>query len=200
MSRRNRAYKKGEPFRDASLFVIICEGEKREKIYFETIANNSQRIKVEILESKDGKSAPKYLLETATLYIEQFGLDKDDSLWFVLDIDKWTRESIDIIASECTNKHNWNLSISNPCFEVWLYLHVSDISKSKSKTCKELKTELHKLVKGGYNAKSFIQNLQIAIERAILIDNHPDFYYSDFMTTKVYKLVIDLIRYKNVHN
>ena len=39
MPRKNRGYKKGEPFRDARLFVIACEGEKREKEYFEALVS-----------------------------------------------------------------------------------------------------------------------------------------------------------------
>lgn len=40
---KNRGYKRGEPFRDARLFLIACEGAVREKEYFERLGHGSQR-------------------------------------------------------------------------------------------------------------------------------------------------------------
>jgi hypothetical protein len=41
MNRKNRGYKRGEPFRDAIQFVIACEGAARERQYFEHIATDT---------------------------------------------------------------------------------------------------------------------------------------------------------------
>lgn len=47
MARKNRSYKKGAPFRNASLCVIICEGAKRKPQYFELLAEDSKKRKIE---------------------------------------------------------------------------------------------------------------------------------------------------------
>ena len=46
MSSIIREYKKKAPFRDATLFVIVCEGQKRESDYFDFFDRLSSRIKV----------------------------------------------------------------------------------------------------------------------------------------------------------
>jgi len=130
MPRKNREYKKGEPFRDSRLFVIACEGEKREKEYFLFFAKDNQRIKVRILASEGehkGKSSPKWVFERAANFETEFGLNEYDQLWLVIDIDRWSTNEIRAIGQQCIEKDKWNIAISNPCFEVWLILHIKDI-------------------------------------------------------------------------
>lgn len=68
MARKNRSYKKGNSFRDASLFVIICEGADREVKYFRALAQESKHVKVEVVSPEEHKSAPKWLLDCAANY------------------------------------------------------------------------------------------------------------------------------------
>lgn len=127
MSRKNRGYKRGEPHRDARLFVIVCEGNKREKEYFTKLAEGHRRVKVRLLPPTDddsGKSAPKYVIERATAYVEEYGLHEEDQLWLVMDIDGWDENLLRSIGKECEEKSGWNIALSNPCFEVWLHLHL----------------------------------------------------------------------------
>jgi len=50
--RGNRAYKRKEPFRDSRLFVIVCKGAKRERIYFQGSQRHTQHIRIKVVEHK----------------------------------------------------------------------------------------------------------------------------------------------------
>jgi hypothetical protein len=197
MARRNRSYKKGKPFRDASLFVIICEGAKREPQYLELLAEDSKKIKVEIITPKENKSSPDWLLDAAAEFVSEYQLGKKDQLWFVLDVDAWKPEQLIKLGKTCEENKVWSCAISNPCFEVWLFMHYADISKATAENCGEFKAELPKIVEGGYRKEEAIQNLEIAITRAKLADSNPTHFMPNLKSTKVYQLIEALLEKKN---
>jgi RloB-like protein len=176
--------------RDARLFVIATEGKKTEKQYFAMF--NSSRIKVEILATgDDGKSAPQYVLERLNEFREQYSLDEEDLLWFVADVDRWPKENLSAVCREAKQK-NYGLAISNPCFEVWLCLHLMDLSPDDL-TCKDFEKRL-KTILGKYNKSSldisvFQEKIGEAIDRAKNL--HPDSqeYWPTTIGSHVYKLV-----------
>lgn len=199
MPKKNRGYKRGEPYRDSRLFVIACEGEKREKDYFYEIHRRSQKIRIKLLEPKEHeqwKSAPKWLLDKAVSFVEEFELGEDDFLWFVMDIDRWERQQISLIEATCREKSNWHLSLSNPCFEVWLFMHIMNIEESTSNNCKQLKGELHQITDGkGYHPKEFVDLINDAVERAKNSDSKKGYYLPNKMQTKVYQLIEQIIEF-----
>ena len=198
MPRKNRGYKRGEPYRDARLFVIVCEGNKREKEYFTELAEGHRRVKVRLLPPTDddsGKSAPKHVVERATNYVKEYGLAKDDQLWLVMDVDRWGEEVLIPIGKECQKKNSWNVALSNPCFEVWLHLHLQDVSQTPTKTCQQMKGELHELITSGYKVEVFTPLVDQAVERASIADNNQEHFYPAVMTTKVYLLINEMKRF-----
>ncbi len=198
MGRKNRGYKKGEPFRDARLFVIACEGAKREKEYFETLVEDNRRVKIKILASdgeKHGKSSPKWVMSRAAEYEEEIGLAEDDQLWLVMDTDRWEEKELREIIKHCQEIPSWKTAISNPCFEVWLYLHLADLATEPVQTCSELKRALHQMVKGGYKAGVFLKQIEEAIQRARTGDEHPEHDLPEPMITKVYLLAKAILEF-----
>ena len=194
MPKKNRNYKRGEPFRDATFLIIACEGAKREKLYFETVAKRNQRIKVRVLSPSEdvaGRSAPHWMLERAITFTQEIGANEYDKLWFVLDIDRWSRDSLEYIKNEC--KDNWYVALSNPCFEVWLMMHYLDPSEIESTSCKKLKTELNSKVRGGYKIETALSQIQTAIHRAKNVD-HSGHFIPSVKTTKVYMLAEEIIK------
>lgn len=190
MPRKNRGYKRGEPFRDARLFVIACEGAKREKEYFEKLVEGHQRIKVRVLapdEDEPGYSAPKWVLDRAVQYTEEFGLAEEDQLWLVMDTDRWPTGELRAIIEHVAAASSWHMALSNPCFEVWLILHLADLDNNV-KSCQDLKQELDSLSPGGYRAEVFLEKIKDAIQRAAAKDTHPNHDLPSEMATKVYKL------------
>lgn len=154
MAAKNRAYKRGEPYKDAQLILIACEGAKREPDYFKALAKQyySQRLKIQILSpgksiddpnDSPQRSAPRWIIYRIERYIEKQGinLEKGDTVWVILDKDRWALKDLHDLNLLC-KEESWGFVISNPCFEVWLLLHIKTLDKISGLTCKELKTEL----------------------------------------------------------
>lgn len=195
MQRKNRGYKRGEPFRDSTLFVLACEGAVREKEYFEYLGERSSRIRIKVLQQEgEHRSAPKWVLDCAATYVTEIGLINDDQLWFVMDTDRWPEDQLRAIQQACQQNLNWFLALSNPCFEVWLYLHVDEIEKSASTSCGDLKKELAEKTKGGYNKKDYISKIRVAHARSEQGDRDPNHFIPTVMSTKLYRLTGEIFR------
>lgn len=195
MGFKKRGYNKEtseEKTRDYSLFVIACEGTEREPEYFRPF-DGINRVKVDIVENKLGHrdSAPKKVLERVQKYIDEIGLSSEDndSLWFVIDVDKWPRGQIEELADYCIQYDNWNIVISNPCFEIWLLYHkLKDLSALDCTTPTKTKQALHNIEKGGYFYLNFIPLLREAVVNAKAKDTNLQHYLAKPMETKVYLL------------
>lgn len=209
MGFKNRGYKyqrdtPDELVRDYKLFAIACEGSVREPQYFKLFQYLSKKIKVDIIEEKTlenedpnihTKSSPKWVLDKAMSYINNNNLLEDDELWFVMDVDKWSLEQLRALALYCKKHKNWNLVLSNPCFEIWLYFHKKmDIQSSLSTTCKEFKTEISLFDASGYDRFKYVQDVLLAVENAKKNDSDTKHYFPKPKETKVYQLVEALIK------
>lgn len=203
MMRKKRGYKRETPkelVRDYKLFAIACEGGKREPIYFNTFRHLSNKIAVDVIEEvisddemsckNSNKSSPKWVLDRAMAYIEKEGLTDEDELWFVMDKDRWELSQLREISDYCDKHHNWNVVISNPCFEVWLYFHKrKNIKASKSSSCGDFKQEISTFEKGGYSPYTFLIDIINAVQNAKEADSTPEYFMPEEKETKVYKLV-----------
>jgi len=189
MRRKNRNYKKGGRHRDARLFVIVAEGE-REDAYFRYFNEINQRILVQIVPRVANQSAPKLFLERIEQFIKEDGWTpkENDVLWFVLDVDRWKRASIEDLRIACQQNKNWYLGISNPCFEVWLLLHFMEILVDNGEKCKDLKYLLNQKTKSNQELKRYASLLNVATENAAKADTSPNQQYPDRMQTKLYLL------------
>lgn len=194
MRRKNRNYKKGEPHRDARLFVIVAEGD-REDAYFHYFNEINQRILVQIVPRVENKSAPKLFLERVNQFIQEDGWTpkEDDLLWFVLDVDRWKRESIEDLRIACQQRDNWHIGISNPCFEVWLLFHFVDTLVDNNEKCSELKSSLNQIAKSNQELKRYASLLNVATKNAAKADTSPKGDYPDRMQTKLYLLARQML-------
>jgi hypothetical protein len=202
MMRKKRGYTREvstELVRDYKLFAIACEGSKREPDYFKVLRYLSNKIAVDVIEEivseeealsiNPNKSAPKWVLDRAVRYIEKEGLNNEDDLWIVMDVDRWSEVQLREVASYCDKFPNWNIVISNPCFEVWLYFHKeADINISKSISCNDFKTEISTLEKGGYDPIKFLHFFNDAIFNAKNSDSDKNHFIPKLKETKVYQL------------
>lgn len=57
-------------------------------------------------------------------YKGQYELESDDELWLVIDKDRWTDAMLSHVAKECAQDDYLHVAMSNPCFELWLLLHL----------------------------------------------------------------------------
>jgi hypothetical protein len=191
----DRNYKKGSPHRDSRTFIIVAEGE-REDEYFHYFNGKNQRIKVEIVDRGKNVSAPKHFLERLKKAKDEgtWIPKNNDAVWFVLDIDRWQRESIEELISRCKKDKTLNIAISNPSFEIWLLHHLLiNLDEIKG----DLKQELHKQaqIKGfdAYNVAVFCPLLETALNNAKQNDTNPAHPFPNDKQTKVYHLAEQLL-------
>ncbi|WP_254173030.1 RloB family protein [Planktothrix pseudagardhii] len=177
--------------RDARLFIIATEGRDTEKQYFQGMFHDS-RIKIEILSTgEDDKSAPKYVLERLDSFKQKYDLTSDDSLWLMFDIDRWGEKNISEICRQARQKQ-YRLAISNPCFEVWLYLHFNDLDSTFIK-CKDyekkLRTHLGSYQKSNLNLDVYKNHIQEAVQRAKTLHPSPQQDWPPTPGSHVYRVV-----------
>ena len=185
--------------RDANIIYIATEGENTEKHYFELpIFMNNHRVKVIVLSTgEDGYSAPQHVIhrlhnDPNIKYVQP---QPDDEYWLVIDKDRWTEQKISEVCSMARRgKHGkkTQVAISNPCFEMWLYLHHAEWTDG-SIIPKILKQRLHKLTKGRglsqFDKESVNEMIDAAIVRAKTNDPTNGLYWPDNPGTRVYQVV-----------
>lgn len=191
-SRRKRPIdrrSKPAPHRDARLFIIATEGRKTEKQYFSMFGN--KRCQVQVIPNEDNKSAPAHILKQLKDFKQEFQLKADDELWLMVDVDRWGNKHLATVAAQAGH-NKFQLAVSNPCFEVWLYLHHDDLDHQPIKA-NEMKQKLRDLL-GGYNSSrlelaKFAEKIDDAIARARALDTNQDERWPSRTGTHVYKVV-----------
>ena len=196
-SRNSLMRERREAFRDARLIVIASEGKDTERIYFKALAKEytNPRVHVHILErsvDEQNNSSPEHVLKQLNDYKSQYELEADDELWLVVDKDRWTEAMLSRVATECSQEIAMHMALSNPCFELWLLLHLEDAAsltpeeqmlwmenRRKSKNADPyLKVRLRQKTgsyhESSYDALTLIAHVEDAIERARALDKNPN--------------------------
>lgn len=213
-------FKRKSGLRDARLFVVATEGAETEPQYFKALVSEqwyrNTSVHLELLDGSDKGNAPLQVLKRLDIFAKNYHLKSDDELWLVIDRDfqSWTPQEIALVAQQC-HKKRYHLALSNPCFELWLLLHVADPSEftpqekeamlHNTKTSKKARTYLEKMlveIVGQYNktklcTNDFLPFVELAIHRAKPLDTTPDARWIDSLGTRVYQLVEKLIEPKN---
>lgn len=207
-------------FLDAEkLYILSYEGEKTEVKYFNNFRqseffNDSGIIEIVPLkrESNTGTDplSVKRLLKKAK---SNYPFKKSDEFWLIIDRDHWeTIHKIDFnkLVEDCNKEDNFFLAMSNPCFEIWLIMHLKDISEynqderkkllenaSVSRKKNHIDIVLGDLQATGYNKnpnpETFLPLTQTAIERASVLDNDDEPYPKD-LGSQIYKLIEKLLK------
>lgn len=200
-----------EAFRDARLIVIASEGKDTERIYFKALAKEytNLRVHVHILERSENEqnnSSPEHVLQQLNDYKSKYDLEADDELWLVVDKDRWTEAMLSHVATECSQEVAMHMALSNPCFELWLLLHMEDAAslsleeqeqwmknRRKSKNADpylkvRLRQKLGSYHESSYDALTLIAHIEDAIERARALDKNPTDRWPQTLGTRVYLL------------
>ena len=216
-SRNSLMRERREAFRDARLVVVASEGKDTERIYFKALAKEyaNPRVHVHVLErSEDEKnnSSPEHVLKQLNDYKTQYALEADDELWLVVDKDSWTDGMLSRVAAVCAKDAAMNMALSNPCFELWLLLHLEDATsltpeeykmwlenRRKSKNADpylkvRLRQKLGSYHESSYDAPALVVNVGTAIERARRLDKGPDDRWPQTLGTRVYLLAESVVR------
>ena len=213
MGRKKKPFERPAEKLDSSLIVIATEGQKTEKNYFESLNESykNKKIHVKIILNKENKSDPENTFKRLDDFHQEFQIGEKDALFLVIDRDRWTEKNLANVFEKCQLKE-MTVCLSNPCFELWLFLHEEDVSQFS----KEEKNNLFKNKKinknrrylekklidywNGYNKSkkdfSFLMpKVKTAIENAKKLESNLDKRWSNQLGTRVYLIaekIIDL--------
>lgn len=210
-SRNSLMRERREAFRDARLIVIASEGKDTERIYFKALAKEytNLRVHVHILERSENEqnnSSPEHVLQQLNDYKSKYDLEADDELWLVVDKDRWTEAMLSHVATECSQEVAMHMALSNPCFELWLLLHMEDAAslspeeqeqwmknRRRSKNADpylkvRLRQKMGSYHESSYDALTLIAHIEDAIERARALDKNPTDRWPQTLGTRVYLL------------
>ncbi|MGC5343084.1 RloB family protein [Streptomyces sp. DT24] len=132
--------KRGKPLKRAKgvrqeqrRFLIYCEGERTEDQYFKGLKGELRSLPVSIcMGGKHGE--PKTLVRAAAAHKERAPSSPQDrcmeydEVWCVIDVEApaphpGLKEALELAAG-----HGIEVALTNPCFELWLLLHFTDVS------------------------------------------------------------------------
>ena len=191
--------RKSFKLRDTSLIVIATEGAQTEKQYFEFF--EACRVQVKVLptpgegSTTTGCSSPKWVLQRLRQYKKEFQIGLTDQLWLVIDTDRWTPHELSDVATKSLQS-GINVAVSNPCFELWLFLHHADLS-SDLNGCRKISSALADHLNGYNKTKlkkdDFVPHVETACKRAENIDISPNDRWPQTAGTRVYRLVYEIL-------
>ena len=192
--------------RNPKLIIIATEGTKTEPRYFDALAifYASSKIHVRVLDRLESASDPQRVLNQLHKFKKVYRLNRNDELWLVIDIDRWTPQMLSEVTSQAV-QIGASLAVSNPCFEIWLLLHHRALSyydqpvlnefkennkdrTSRSRLERELITIIGEFNKVNYDTGVYIPFVERAIRNAEMADSSPDERWPQEIGTHVYRL------------
>ena len=206
--RKRKDFVRLEGVRSARLVVIASEGRCTESIYFSAVKDKlrAPNVHVEILSRDTNESSPESVHAQITDFMRQYNIEDDDELWIVIDRDRWHERMLSQIAQLCAQNPHLNFCMSNPCFELWLLLHLEDVRKYDEPTTTALianrksssgltwlKRRMRNLLgsysESNYEVSRLLPNVSSAMEIARKLDVNPSDRWPQTIGTRVYQLM-----------
>ena len=127
--RQRKDFQRIEGVKSSRLIVIAAEGRATENIYFEAMRQElcATNVQLVVLNREDDNSNPANVHRQIKDFMDEYNILDDDQLWIVIDRDDWKEKMLADIAQLCQQNSNLRFCMSNPCFELWLILHLEDI-------------------------------------------------------------------------
>ncbi len=202
-------------------YILSYEGTQSEPKYFEDLRksdlfNNSGKIEVIPLKRpKSQGSSPKVVKKLLKEAKDTFNFRLTDEFWLIIDRDHWEtihKLNFDDLINECNKEANFFVALSNPCFEIWLILHLKSLDEFteeekdklfKNKKINKSKNYIDEVLADcinngrGYNKtpdpRVFLPKISTAISnaKAIAVESEA---YPHYLGSDVYKLIGKLIK------
>lgn len=215
--RQRRDFERPEGVKTARLIVIAAEGRDTENIYFESMKASlcASGVHVEVLHRDDNESSPANVLAQIKGFMEIYNIEEDDQLWVVVDRDRWTTKMLSSVARDCMKNDNLYFCVSNPCFELWLLLHLEDVMSYDAEKMAELAANKKNSKRGNtwlksrlkilmghyhesdYDALALLPTINLAIDRAEQLDLRPVDRWPQSVGTRVYLLARSIMDIRN---
>ncbi len=197
-SKRRNGFRRGVEFEERNRFIVVSmEGAETEPRYFSEFRTPREaKIQIKLVPNSKHKSKPAEVLQRLEAYFRKNGLRGDEG-WVVIDRDAWTEEELNEVHRRA-RKGQFFVALSNPCFELWPYLHLCDPKSFNDRHhCQRELTQVLRGyspdAKGGYDASQLVVVVNKAIERARNSDLEPQDTWPRRQATRVYKLIERLV-------
>ncbi|MFP4156237.1 MAG: RloB family protein [Opitutales bacterium] len=199
-ARKSRGIRRSSrPQRTKKFVVIAAEGKETEPRYFEAFTTPREaETQIKIVPNPKDESKPKEVLARLKRFFNRnYSKARGDEAWMVIDRDEWPEEDLRTVY-KAAKKAGFEVLMSNPCFELWLYLHLRDHCPfiDRHDCQKKLAAVLPGYrpdSKGNYAIEPLMENLAQAIERAKAQDTKPHQPWPTGQVTCVYMLVERLL-------
>jgi len=118
--------------------------------------------------------------------------------WLVIDTDRWGANLAKTVDD--AYQRNFDVAISNPCFEIWLLLHYQDADSVKDKESvlcskRAINRAIHANRVTGSNEKDYFTKTDIAIKNSRKLDVNPRHRFLPQIGTRIYNLASLLLEY-----
>lgn len=191
--------------------LIVCEGEKTEPKYFESLRRKLRLQSAEVrICGKECGSAPVSVVEFAMQEKDRRKREvkqghapvEYDSIWCVIDVEESGKNPSLLDALQRAKDNKVDVALSNPCFEFWILLHLRDGGKPY-RNCKEVIHDLANALgrpygKGDDIFEELFPYIQDAIRRATNLEQRQAYDRTKFPnpSTQVHHLVKFLLTWQ----
>jgi RloB-like protein len=204
---RDRSLKRRKPRRQELHRVLLyCEGKNTEPDYFQGVRADLRGIPVRIcLGTAHGeplalvREAVKHQVRAPHCRADQF--TGYDEVWCVMDVEAPQRHPTLEPALALAREEGVKVALSNPCFELWILLHLQEVTGYR--TSEQAQKLLEESATCGYSARGkkldydHLRSLQaLACERAMKLRRDPGRTYLSNPWTDVDQLVEGLFLMK----
>ena len=199
MKRKKGFRRPSRPQRTKKFVVIATEGKETEPRYLEAfLTPRDAETQVKIVPNPKHESKPKEVLARLNRFFHRdYSKARGDEGWMLIDRDDWPVDELNIVYKEA-NKAGFQVLMSNPCFELWLYLHLRnhcpftdrhDCQKKLANVLPDYSPDS----KGSFSLQPLTVNVTQAITRAKAQDTTPHELWPTRQVTLVYKLIERLL-------
>ena len=187
--------------RDDRVFVVASDDTYAPEQYFEHLPLPRVRVIVVPTPVNSGESAPGHVVdrlkEAFANVSQRKQVQAGDEFWVLLDTDHHFRDNnvaATLEAIRTARQVGFEVAISNPCFELWLLLHHTDVARGTTfSKCGDVEQEIRRVL-GQYN-KTHIKPGQFplarvanAIRRARALETVPEAAWPEQAGTQIYRL------------
>lgn len=164
MNRRRAGFKKTK-----RLYVLSTEGAETEPIYFQEFRpGRDGNFRVKILGNPNHKSNPVDVVQRLIEYERRERPGGNTEYWAIIDRDAWPEADLHAAYDLARGRKNYHVAMSNPCFELWLWLHLRPNRPFADRhDCqRSLEREWPAFSKNDYPAAELLASINTACERA----------------------------------
>jgi hypothetical protein len=177
------------------VFALAMEGARTEPVYFEAFKPTQRHVSVRmvLVPSNKDRSSPEEVLKRLKNYAKKYPPQPRDNYWIVIDRDGWDPAILDEVCAAAAIA-GYEVALSNPCFEIWLWLHLQHnrafIDRHVcQRALQEVLPGYSPGSKGNFDPTALVANVQTAIARARALDVNPGAPWPPQQASRVYRLV-----------